>query len=96
MAQKELAMSPATRCNSAPTWHVVPKEDQRMATENKRHELGEAALSAITGGTGAAVVESLKDIALTWRNGSSRSRMATSWGVPAWTSGHASSLPWRP
>lgn len=34
-----------------------------MTTENKRHELGEAALSAITGGTGTAVVESLKDIA---------------------------------
>jgi 4-carboxymuconolactone decarboxylase len=34
-----------------------------MTTENKRHELGEATLSAITGGTGTAVVESLKDIA---------------------------------
>src|SRR5436190_3824123 len=34
-----------------------------MATENKRHSLGVAALAAITGSTGAAVVENLKDIA---------------------------------
>jgi len=34
-----------------------------MTTENKRIERGEAALSEITGGTGTAVVESLKDIA---------------------------------
>lgn len=34
-----------------------------MTIENKRHQLGEAALAAITGGTGTAVVESLKDIA---------------------------------
>ena len=38
-------------------------ENQRMATESNRHKLGEAALSAITGGTGTAVVESLKGIA---------------------------------
>ena len=34
-----------------------------MATESNRHKLGEAALSAITGGTGTTLVESLKDIA---------------------------------
>lgn len=34
-----------------------------MTTENKRHALGESTLAAITGGTGTAVVESLKDIA---------------------------------
>jgi len=34
-----------------------------MTTENKRHALGESTLAAITGGSGAAVVESLKDIA---------------------------------
>jgi len=34
-----------------------------LITENKRHDLGDSTLSAITGGTGAAVVESLKDIA---------------------------------
>jgi len=34
-----------------------------LATENERHKIGEAALAAITGGTGTAVVESLKDIA---------------------------------
>jgi 4-carboxymuconolactone decarboxylase len=36
---------------------------QQMTTENKRHALGESTLAAITGGSGAAVVESLKDIA---------------------------------
>lgn len=34
-----------------------------MATDTRRHELGTAALAAITGGTGTAVVESLRDIA---------------------------------
>src|SRR5437762_14304593 len=34
-----------------------------MTTENKRHALGESTLAAITGGTGTAVVDSLKDIA---------------------------------
>src|SRR6478735_12562667 len=34
-----------------------------MTTENKRHALGESTLAAITGGSGTAVVESLKDIA---------------------------------
>ncbi|MGO4222199.1 carboxymuconolactone decarboxylase family protein [Lysobacter sp. TAF61] len=34
-----------------------------MATDNERYDLGVAALAAITGGTGTAVVESLKDIA---------------------------------
>jgi 4-carboxymuconolactone decarboxylase len=34
-----------------------------MATNDKRHELGTATLEAITGGTGSAVVESLKDLA---------------------------------
>ena len=34
-----------------------------METKDKRHDLGVATLGAITGGTGAAVVESLKDIA---------------------------------
>lgn len=34
-----------------------------MTTENKRHAIGEATLAAITGGTGTAVVDSLKDIA---------------------------------
>lgn len=34
-----------------------------MTTENKRHEIGEDALSAITGGNSTVVVESLKDIA---------------------------------
>lgn len=38
-------------------------EISQVATENKRHDLGEATLAAITGGTGTAVVESLKDIA---------------------------------
>ena len=34
-----------------------------MASQNERQERGTAALAAITGGTGAAVVESLKDLA---------------------------------
>ena len=34
-----------------------------MTTENKRYALGESTLAAITGGTGTAVVDSLKDIA---------------------------------
>ncbi|WP_171092325.1 carboxymuconolactone decarboxylase family protein [Usitatibacter rugosus] len=34
-----------------------------MTTENRRHAIGESTLAAITGGTGTAVVESLKDIA---------------------------------
>jgi 4-carboxymuconolactone decarboxylase len=34
-----------------------------MASQNERQERGAAALAAITGGTGAAVVESLKDVA---------------------------------
>jgi len=34
-----------------------------MASESERQQRGLAALAAITGGTGAAVVESLKDIA---------------------------------
>lgn len=34
-----------------------------MSTPTKRRETGELALGRITGGTGAAVVESLKDIA---------------------------------
>jgi len=34
-----------------------------MAAQNERQERGAAALAAITGGTGAAVVESLKDLA---------------------------------
>ena len=34
-----------------------------MATNDKRHELGTTTLEAITGGTGSAVVESLKDLA---------------------------------
>ncbi|MGE0498120.1 MAG: carboxymuconolactone decarboxylase family protein [Ramlibacter sp.] len=34
-----------------------------MTNSANRHELGESALSRITGGTGAAVVEGLKDIA---------------------------------
>jgi 4-carboxymuconolactone decarboxylase len=34
-----------------------------MASQNERQEKGAAALAAITGGTGAAVVESLKDLA---------------------------------
>ena len=34
-----------------------------MDTTTNRHELGELTLSRITGGTGASVVESLKDIA---------------------------------
>ena len=34
-----------------------------MASQNDRQERGAAALAAITGGTGAAVVESLKDLA---------------------------------
>lgn len=34
-----------------------------MATDNNRHEIGEAALSAITGGSGTAVLDSLQDIA---------------------------------
>ena len=34
-----------------------------MPIERNRQQLGEATLAAITGGTGAAVVESLKDIA---------------------------------
>ena len=34
-----------------------------MASQNERQERGAAALAAITGGTGAAVVESLKDLA---------------------------------
>jgi len=34
-----------------------------MATKDERRALGESALAAITGGTGAAVVDSLKDIA---------------------------------
>lgn len=34
-----------------------------MASENDRQQRGQEALAAITGGTGAAVVESLKDIA---------------------------------
>ena len=34
-----------------------------MTVENERQQRGLAALAAITGGTGTAVVESLKDIA---------------------------------
>lgn len=34
-----------------------------MATNDKRHELGTTTLEVITGGTGSAVVESLKDLA---------------------------------
>ena len=34
-----------------------------MTTENNRYALGESTLAAITGGTGTAVVDSLKDIA---------------------------------
>lgn len=34
-----------------------------MSTGTNRHEVGELTLSRITGGTGTAVVESLKDIA---------------------------------
>jgi 4-carboxymuconolactone decarboxylase len=34
-----------------------------MATTANRHELGELTLSRVTGGTGTAVVDSLKDIA---------------------------------
>ena len=34
-----------------------------MSIQMKRHETGELTLSRITGGTGAAVVESLRDIA---------------------------------
>ena len=34
-----------------------------MASQNERQERGAAALAAITGGTGAAAVESLKDLA---------------------------------
>lgn len=34
-----------------------------MTSEGRRHESGVQALQSITGGTGAAVVESLKDIA---------------------------------
>ncbi len=34
-----------------------------MASQNERQERGEAALAAITGGTGTAVVESIKDLA---------------------------------
>jgi 4-carboxymuconolactone decarboxylase len=34
-----------------------------MSTPTKRREIGELALGRITGGTGAAVVDSLKDIA---------------------------------
>jgi len=34
-----------------------------MASDNKRHELGEATVAEITGSTGAAIIESLKDIA---------------------------------
>jgi len=34
-----------------------------MASQNERQERGAGALAAITGGTGAAVVESLKDLA---------------------------------
>src|SRR5262245_66390064 len=38
-------------------------ENLRMASQNERQKRGEAALAAITGGTGTAVVESLKDLA---------------------------------
>ena len=34
-----------------------------MSAENKRHDLGVAALAAITGDTGTAIVDGLKDIA---------------------------------
>lgn len=34
-----------------------------MTAEDKRHAIGESALAAITGGTGTAVVDALKDIA---------------------------------
>lgn len=34
-----------------------------MTAEDKRHAIGESALAAITGGTGTAVVDGLKDIA---------------------------------
>lgn len=34
-----------------------------MTTEDKRHAIGESTLAAITGGTGTAVVDGLKDIA---------------------------------
>jgi 4-carboxymuconolactone decarboxylase len=34
-----------------------------LTTEDKRHAIGEYTLAAITGGTGTAVVDSLKDIA---------------------------------
>jgi 4-carboxymuconolactone decarboxylase len=38
-------------------------ESLRMASQNERQERGEEALAAITGGTGTAVVESLRDLA---------------------------------
>jgi 4-carboxymuconolactone decarboxylase len=41
----------------------VPHGDLRLTTENHRHAIGESTLAAITGGTGTAVVDSLKDIA---------------------------------
>jgi 4-carboxymuconolactone decarboxylase len=34
-----------------------------LTTEDKRHAIGESTLAAITGGTGTAVVDGLKDIA---------------------------------
>jgi 4-carboxymuconolactone decarboxylase len=37
--------------------------DQQLANQDTRFELGATTLAAITGGTGASVVESLKDIA---------------------------------
>lgn len=41
----------------------IPGGETHLASESNRRELGLATLAAITGGTGAAVVESLKDIA---------------------------------
>ena len=44
--------------------HVPTKVgDTHLTVENKRHDLGVAALAVITGDTGAAIVEGLKDIA---------------------------------
>ena len=37
--------------------------DQQLAYQDKRFELGAATLAAVTGGTGTAVVDGLKDIA---------------------------------
>lgn len=42
---------------------MVRWEITQLATDNERYDLGVAALAAITGGTGTAVVDSLKDIA---------------------------------